>query len=734
MYSSIITTAPSQCSAPVQAQTFVTHGVRRFQFDPGRAALAARDYQLELVNDLHLAVIDACAGERLQISLATGGGKTRIMNDLVYGRLLPAGANVLVLAPGWELVAQSVDDACARFPAARIMTTYVGGSGAEVEMFGAPQAAHARVTFTTTQTFHTRRLSDFAALSYDVVLLDEVHYGEHGAVQRAIYEKYKSASTFVGVTATRRYDSNYRLVGRSYDLAALVGCGVLATPELRTVETNIDWNPKLDATQSDYSARSLDELARNAARNRIIVDAFLKEQHRMGATIVFACNIAHAEVLCSMFNAAGVRAGVSHSKLERGTAKYVLAQFRDRRLDVIVNVRSLTMGVDIPHTTGILLASPTKSDILLHQMIGRGTRKTPTKDRFWVLDVVDNISGPNALFVKRPDGFFGSNPRCSSKRPLHTWAPSELTRSHSTLSAVDGLEIQPEQTFSVEFGFVPTAAALGDGVPFVQALGRIVPASSPGSAVDAPEPDRPLTWSYCSEGGVLRVQSPILLGVSGLEELAATTDTIVAMATAHGYRLSSTEPVHVLLGWCPDAAHLVDLVQSVGYFEPALASLAPPPDTPRLQRRPARRVVAEVLPLRTDAAWWQYMEQSGKPLHSIDLTPLFERGFAVDWPLHTDELTGAWLASWISLGMHVLDSAGKGKSPKGDPTKRVQSAPISRGPRGDINELGNFLGVTSTLMSTLEGRRAEVSARAWLNHPRFGRLGRRMAEVWKLVA
>ena len=110
-----------------------------------------------------------------------------------------------------------------------------------------------------------------------------------------------------------------------------------------------------------------------------------------GKTLVFACNIEHAETLSDMFRSGGIRSGVVHSRLTDDEQEHALEAFRRNEIDVLVNVAMVTHGIDIPDIATLFLARPTNSEILASQMVGRGSRRTPTKQTFHVVDFVDLV-------------------------------------------------------------------------------------------------------------------------------------------------------------------------------------------------------------------------------------------------------------------------------------------------------------------------------------------------------
>ena len=707
----------------------VAHDVRTFQYDPRLAARPARDYQRELTQALENEVPLAMPGERLQIALATGGGKTRVLNDFIFNYATRMGAKILVVAPDWELIAQQVNDACARHPHARDIITFVGGAGAEGKMFGAPCSAQPQVWFTTIQTAWARRHSDFAALDFDVVMLDEVHYGETGKLQAALYARYKATSVFVGATATPRAGSKFRVVGPVYDLEGLVERGILARPFVSSIETRVQWNPSIDGTAHDFAATSLNELARNKARNEIIVASVADNISTLAPALVFAINIEHAELLARQLRAAGIRAAATHSRQSADERDRLVTAFRKGELDALVNVNALTTGVDLPNTMGIVLAKPTMSDIRLTQQIGRGSRCTPTKDHFYVVDLVDNIVGPNGAYVKRPHGYFGSPQTGRARRAKHEYIPSQLVTIADMSSPMNGFSVQPSQTFQIEFTLEARTNVL-KAANVIEQIVRELPnaVNTTACATDG------ASWAVACVGEQILIRSPLFAGADELSLMAKNVDHIGVVAARDGYGIARGVPVHAHMAWCPEAGHLTALVNYFGYFEPALASVAPPPDLTLARPMPARRASRDVTQLKTTEDWFEYMDRAGTPFQSLDLTPLFSQGWAIDVPFYTDMLNGEWMAAWVSLAMHIMRAAEEGRPLKGNPLRRVQSLPITRGARGRIEELCNLVGAPPRLMNLLLRQREALLKGEWLVHPRFGSLARRVGESWQLSA
>jgi superfamily II DNA/RNA helicase len=81
------------------------------------------------------------------------------------------------------------------------------------------------------------------------------------------------------------------------------------------------------------------------------------------------------------------------SAFKRGVRRQLIDGFRNGSVEVLVNVGVLTEGFDVPEVEAIHLLRPTRSTALLLQMIGRGTRRTESKERCLVFDYADDLEG-----------------------------------------------------------------------------------------------------------------------------------------------------------------------------------------------------------------------------------------------------------------------------------------------------------------------------------------------------
>jgi superfamily II DNA or RNA helicase len=118
-----------------------------------------------------------------------------------------------------------------------------------------------------------------------------------------------------------------------------------------------------------------------------VVTTWLEEASNR-PTFVYVPSIAATAVYANAFWDAGVTTGVITGYQSEEERAHVLKQFREGDLRVIVNCMVLTYGIDEPCVSCIVLARPTKSQVLYVQIVGRGLRLYPGKSDCLVLDVV----------------------------------------------------------------------------------------------------------------------------------------------------------------------------------------------------------------------------------------------------------------------------------------------------------------------------------------------------------
>ena len=258
-------------------------------------------------------------------------------------------------------------------------------------------------------------------------------------------------------------------------LKELINARILSTPIFECKYTEEDYGADLGLDALEHIQR-LDvlpeelatEIASSAARNKLIVDTYVNRAKEYGQTIVFAVNINHAIALNKLFGKAGVKSdyivsdirdAITGVTISREDNERKLQQYRDGKLQVLINVNILTEGVDLPQTKTVFLARPTVSKILMTQMVGRALRGTAAGGtaKAYIVSFVDqwneNIAWCNPASLFHGENDFEDNEVERTKRQISMIAISKIEEFASMLDdSIDtsALEKVPfEQRFPI---------------------------------------------------------------------------------------------------------------------------------------------------------------------------------------------------------------------------------------------------------------------------------------------
>ena len=208
------------------------------------------------------------------------------------------------------------------------------------------------------------------------------------------------------------------------DLNTLVHREILSKPVFEELSTDIDMetlfrNENAEEifqriqTDSFYDLDNMDGksqkiIAENLQRNQFIVSKYAENKHKYGQTIVFTLNIPMAIALNALFLQFGIKSDyIVSTGLTTQKRLETLNKFRNSEIEVLVNVNILTEGTDLPMVQTVFLARPTRSSVLMMQMIGRGLRgvKAGGTKEAYVVSFIDDWKNkikwvsPEALFI-----------------------------------------------------------------------------------------------------------------------------------------------------------------------------------------------------------------------------------------------------------------------------------------------------------------------------------------------
>lgn len=102
----------------------------------------------------------------------------------------------------------------------------------------------------------------------------------------------------------------------------------------------------------------------------------------------FCASVSHAEFTAQSFTKAGIPSASLSGQTSQAERKRRLAQLASGELRMVFSVDVLSEGIDLPDVNTILLLRPTESATVFLQQLGRGLRKSETKDACLVLDFI----------------------------------------------------------------------------------------------------------------------------------------------------------------------------------------------------------------------------------------------------------------------------------------------------------------------------------------------------------
>ena len=94
----------------------------------------------------------------------------------------------------------------------------------------------------------------------------------------------------------------------------------------------------------------------------------------MGKLLFLLTGMTNVMLISKFLNKSGVSADVMYSHQGNERNAEVLKKFRNNELDVLVNIKMLTEGTDVPNVDTVFITRQTTSIISMTQMVGRALR------------------------------------------------------------------------------------------------------------------------------------------------------------------------------------------------------------------------------------------------------------------------------------------------------------------------------------------------------------------------
>jgi type I restriction enzyme R subunit len=396
------------------------------------AAIAGRYYQTRAIRRVAES-FERDRDRKALLVMATGAGKTRTVIALCDLLMRCNWAKrVLFLADRRALVRQAVNAFRKHLPDSSPVNLVTDGDG-EGRVY---VSTYPTIMGMIDETRDGQRR--FGAGHFDLVIIDEAH--------RSVFQKYRAIFDYfdgmlVGLTATPRaeldrntyalFDIDDGVPTDAYSLDEAVKDGYLVPAKpvsvplkfqregIRYDELPEDERDQWDALEWDDDDGVPDRVEAAAVNrwlfNEDTVDKVLGHlmtrgvhvagSDRLGKTIVFAANQAHARFIEERFNKvharaseAGTFARVITSGVEHTETLIENFSIAERAPHIAISVDMLDTGIDIPEVVNLVFFKLVRSKTKFWQMVGRGTRLAPDlfgpgkdKEFFYLFDYCQNL-------------------------------------------------------------------------------------------------------------------------------------------------------------------------------------------------------------------------------------------------------------------------------------------------------------------------------------------------------
>ena len=349
-----------------------------------------RSYQRNCID-----YIKQTTARRKAVVIPTGGGKTVIFASYA----LQNNLKTLVIAHRNELIYQTKDTFLKLDPACDVGI-----------VMGKKNETDAQITIASIQTLARRERLRQLPTDYDLIIVDEAHHATANSYLRLFYryglidlftcgiENSKDIQTFfhpdrtlLGVTATpertdkESLDAVFDEVVYRVSIADLIP-DYLSDFRCMTRDAGVDISG-VRSSAGDLNSEQLGKAISESDLLQGLPDVVNESLNERKHILIFLPNVSSAIKATDIFNDAGITAGCVLGITPSKERKQTLRRFAKGKIRVLVNCMVLTEGFDCPQIDALIVARPTKSSLLIQQMVGRGLRKAPGKKDCLILDL-----------------------------------------------------------------------------------------------------------------------------------------------------------------------------------------------------------------------------------------------------------------------------------------------------------------------------------------------------------
>ncbi|WEJ61870.1 DEAD/DEAH box helicase family protein [Thiomicrorhabdus lithotrophica] len=355
-----------------------------------------RQYQ-QTINDEAYAKIKE-QKTKLLIEMATGLGKTYTVANLVKTLIKDESSyikKVLFLAHQVEILLQSVT----AFKNILGIGTYSFSA-----CFNGASPENTDFVFGSFDTFYSK-INELKEDEFDLVIVDEAHHVPARTYSQVV--DFLQPQILIGLTATpfredlksvtEFFGGNDGHIGK-YDLAWALKHNKLAFPKYKVMLDDLN-NGQLEMLKNGMSVSDVDKSLflhkKDEEIVRLIEKEVSQENLQIPKGIVFCKSIEHMQYMIKFFKPGA--ATLVHSKMPDSQRRENIRSFREGDHSYILVCDLFNEGIDIPETNLLVFIRYTGSKTVWLQQLGRGLRKTKSKEFVVVLDFVGSLERLNEV-------------------------------------------------------------------------------------------------------------------------------------------------------------------------------------------------------------------------------------------------------------------------------------------------------------------------------------------------